>query len=91
MGLRKFIRNRKAVKADRSTEMGIAGHEAATNAINSHSGTARDRDAVNPTRAVTPNSGVRAIKLDGSFESNARKRQMIDNLAAQYAEEGPLF
>ena len=80
MGIFNFVRNRKAVKADRSTEMGLAGHAAA-------------RDAINPSRAAAkdnPNSGVRAIKLDGSFESNARKRQMLDNLAAKYAEEGPM-
>jgi hypothetical protein len=38
MGLSRFVRNRKAVKADRSTEMGIAGHQAASKALGNAAG-----------------------------------------------------
>ena len=31
--LDRFVRNRKAVKADRATEQGIAGHKAAMDAL----------------------------------------------------------
>jgi len=33
MGLRSFVRDRKQVKADRATEQGIAGHQAASKAL----------------------------------------------------------
>lgn len=40
MGARldKFVRKRQAVKADRSTEQGIAGHQAASKALGSAAG-----------------------------------------------------
>lgn len=34
--LDKFVRNRRSVKADRAMEQGIAGHQAAMNALNTH-------------------------------------------------------
>ena len=36
--LDRFVRNRKAVKADRATEQGIAGHQAAMAALNPRKG-----------------------------------------------------
>ena len=36
--LNNYVRNRKAVKADRATELGIAGHQAAMAALNPRKG-----------------------------------------------------
>ena len=38
MGIRSFVRGRKQVKADRATEQGIAGHQAAMAALNPRKG-----------------------------------------------------
>ena len=38
MGLRSFVRDRKQVKADRATEQGIAGHQAAMKALGTQMG-----------------------------------------------------
>jgi hypothetical protein len=41
MGIRSFIRDRKTVKADRATEQGIAGHQAASKALGNAAGWGR--------------------------------------------------
>ena len=38
MGIRSFVRGRKQVKADRATEQGVAGHQAAMKALGTQMG-----------------------------------------------------
>jgi hypothetical protein len=52
--LDKFVRARKAVKADRSTEQGIAGHQAAMKAL----GTAAGWKSENYVTDIQPNDGT---------------------------------
>jgi hypothetical protein len=98
MGLGSFVRSRKAVKASRASLNGIAGHQAAMKALgNQMSRKSRDRmsseniakrsvqiDSDNASRNIKP------ITVDNSPESKIRVTHSIDNLAAKYAEEGPL-
>lgn len=49
MGIRSYVRDRKNVKADRSTELGIAGHQAATRAMGSALGFGRTQAQATPS------------------------------------------
>ena len=62
MGIRSYVRNRKAVKADRSTEMGIAGHQAAMKAL----GFAAGGWGGDPEKFSYPYQGETADSADGT-------------------------
>jgi hypothetical protein len=58
----KFVRKRKSVKADRATELGIAGHQAAMKAIGFASGGWGNE----PEKYSYPYAGETADSADGS-------------------------
>jgi hypothetical protein len=60
--LDRFVRNRKAVKADRSTEQGIAGHQAAMKAL----GFAAGGWGNEPEKFSYPYQGETADSADGT-------------------------